>query len=72
MPKEDPIELTGDVRQVLPGTMFRVTLLNGHEVLAHISGKLRKNFIRISVGDKVNLEMSPYDVNRARITYRHS
>ena len=70
--KEEPIELTGNVKQVLPGTMFRVALPNGHEVLAHISGKMRKNFIRISVGDKVNVEMSPYDLNKARITYRHS
>ncbi len=59
------------VSQVLPGTMFRVTLANGHEVLAHISGKLRKNFIRISVGDRVNIEMSPYDLHQARITFRH-
>ena len=72
VPKEEPIELTGNVTQVLPGTMFRVALPNGHEVLAHISGKMRKNFIRISVGDKVNVEMSPYDLNKARITYRHS
>jgi len=72
VPKEEPIELTGSVKQVLPGTMFRVALPNGHEVLAHISGKMRKNFIRISVGDKVNVEMSPYDLNKARITYRHS
>jgi translation initiation factor IF-1 len=71
VPKEDPIELTGNVTQVLPGTMFRVALSNGHEVLAHISGKMRKNFIRISVGDKVNVEMSPYDLNKARIIYRH-
>ena len=71
-PKEEPIELMGNVTQVLPGTMFRVALPNGHEVLAHISGKMRKNFIRISVGDKVNVEMSPYDLNKARITYRHS
>jgi translation initiation factor IF-1 len=70
--KEEPIELTGNVTQVLPGTMFRVALPNGHEVLAHISGKMRKNFIRISVGDKVNVQMSPYDLNKARITYRHS
>ena len=70
--KEEPIELTGNVTQVLPGTMFRVALPNGHEVLAHISGKMRKNFIRIAVGDKVNVEMSPYDLNKARITYRHS
>jgi len=70
MAKEEPIELTGAVTQVLPGTMFRVALPNGHEVLAHISGKMRKHFIRISVGDFVRLEMSPYDVNRARITFR--
>ena len=70
--KEEPIELSGNVSQVLPGTMFRVALPDGHEVLAHISGKMRKNFIRISVGDKVNVEMLPYDLNQARITYRHS
>jgi len=52
--------------------MFRVALPNGHEVLAHISGKMRKNFIRISVGDKVNVEMSPYDLGKARITFRHN
>jgi len=68
--KEEPIELTGAVTQVLPGTMFRVALPNGHEVLAHISGKMRKNFIRISVGDKVKVEMSPYDLGKARITFR--
>ena len=68
--KEEPIELNGRVTQVLPGTMFRVALPNGHEVLAHISGKMRKNFIRISVGDKVNVEMSPYDLGKARITFR--
>jgi translation initiation factor IF-1 len=70
--KEEPIELMGSVTQVLPGTMFRVALPNGHEVLAHISGKMRKNFIRISVGDKVNVQMSPYDLGKARITFRHS
>jgi translation initiation factor IF-1 len=70
--KEEPIELTGTVTQVLPGTMFRVALPNGHEVLAHISGKMRKNFIRISVGDKVNVEMSPYDLGKARITFRQT
>jgi translation initiation factor IF-1 len=70
--KEEPIELMGNVKQVLPGTMFRVALPNGHEVLAHISGKMRKNFIRIAVGDRVNVEMSPYDLNKARITYRHT
>jgi translation initiation factor IF-1 len=72
VPKEEPIELTGSVTQVLPGTMFRVALPNGHEVLAHISGKMRKNFIRISVGDRVNVQMSPYDLGKARITFRHS
>ncbi len=70
VPKEEHIEVSGTVTQVLPGTMFRVGLPNGHEVLAHISGKMRKHFIRISVGDKVNIEMSPYDLNKARITYR--
>ena len=69
--KEEPIEVIGAVTQVLPGTMFRVALSNGHEVLAHISGKMRKNFIRISVGDKVNVQMSPYDLGKARITFRH-
>ena len=70
--KEEPIELMGDVKQVLPGTMFRVALPNSHEAPAHISGKMRKNFIRISAGDQVNGEMSPYDLNKARITFRHS
>jgi len=68
--KEEPIELTGKVTQVLPGTMFRVALANGHEVLGHISGKMRKHFIRISIGDEVQVEMSPYDLNKARITFR--
>ena len=72
MPREEHIELSGTVMQVLPGTMFRVALANGHEVLAHISGKMRKHFIRISVGDKVNVEMSPYDLNKARIIYRQA
>lgn len=56
--------------QVLPGTMFKVALPNGHEVLAHISGKMRKNWIRISVGDRVKVQMSPYDLGKARITFR--
>jgi translation initiation factor IF-1 len=72
MTNEQAIELEGTIQTVLPGTMFRVTLDNQHEVLAHISGKMRKNFIRISVGDKVNVEMSPYDLGKARITFRHS
>ena len=70
MAKEEPIEVIGSVTQVLPGTMFRVALPSGHEVLAHISGKMRKNFIRINVGDKVKVEISPYDLGKARITYR--
>ena len=70
MAKEEPIELNGLVTQVLPGTMFRVTLPNGHEVLAHISGKMRRHFVRLTVGDRVRLEMSPYDLTKARITYR--
>jgi translation initiation factor IF-1 len=68
--KEEPIELTGSVTQVLPGTMFKVALSNGHQVLAHISGKMRKNWIRINVGDKVKVQMSPYDLGKARITFR--
>ena len=72
MSKEEPIALQGTVTQVLPGTMFRVALPNGHEVLAHISGKMRKNFIRISVGDRVDVELTPYDLTKARITFRHS
>jgi translation initiation factor IF-1 len=59
VPKEEPIQVVGTVTQVLPGTMFRVALRPGHEVLAHISGKMRKNFIRISVGDRVRVEVSP-------------
>ena len=69
MAKEESIELEGTVSQVLLGTMFRVALPNGHEVLAHISGKMRKNFIRIIPGDDVTVELSPYDLSRGRITY---
>jgi len=72
VPREEHIELSGTVTQVLPGTMFRVELSNKHQVLAHISGKMRKNFICISVGDQVNVEMSQYDLNKARITYRQA
>ena len=64
------IEVEGKVVAVLPGTMFKVQLTNGHIVLAHISGKLRKNFIKIAAGDNVRMEMSPYDLEKARITYR--
>jgi translation initiation factor IF-1 len=70
MGKEDCIETSGVVIDVLPGTMFRVKLPNGHVLLAHISGKMRKNFIRIVPGDIVQLEMSPYDLTKARITFR--
>ena len=72
MAKEESIETDGVVVDVLPGTMFRVKLSNGHVVLAHISGKMRKNFIRIVPGDKVTVEMSPYDLTKARITFRAS
>jgi len=71
MPKDDAIEVMGVVVKVLPATMYMVKLENGHEVLAHISGKMRKNFIRITSGDKVTLEISPYDRSKGRITYRH-
>lgn len=64
------IEVEGKIVTVLPGTMFRVQLSNGHTVLAHISGKLRKHFIKIAAGDMVKMEMSPYDLEKARITYR--
>jgi translation initiation factor IF-1 len=70
MAKEDSIHTTGTVTAVLPGTMFRVDLPNGHNVLAHISGKMRKNFIRIVPGDKVEVELSPYDLSKARIIFR--
>ncbi len=71
MPKEDAIEVAGTVVKVLPATMYRVRLENGHELLAHISGKMRKHFIRITTGDKVNVQISPYDLSKGRITYRH-
>ena len=67
---DDEIEVNGKIVAVLPGTMFRVELENGHRVLAHISGKLRKNFIKITTGDTVKMIMSPYDLEKARITYR--
>ena len=71
MSKEDKsVELEGTIHTVLPGTMFRVELENGHLVLAHISGKMRKRFIRLVAGDQVKLEMSPYDTEKARIVYR--
>ncbi|EKD69265.1 MAG: translation initiation factor IF-1 [uncultured bacterium] len=70
MAKEELIEVSGVVIEPLPNAMFRVELENGHKVLAHISGKMRMNFIRILPGDKVTLELSPYDLSRGRITYR--
>lgn len=70
MSKDDVIELEGIVREALPNAMFQVELPNGHTILAHISGKLRMNYIRILPGDKVVVEMSPYDLTRGRITWR--
>lgn len=67
---DDTVELEGSIHTVLPGTMFRVELDNGHLVLAHISGKMRKRFIRLVAGDRVKIEMSPYDTEKARIVYR--
>lgn len=71
MAKKDAIEVVGKVVELLPNTMFRIELENGHRVLAHISGKMRLHFIRILPGDRVMLEMSPYDLTKGRITYRH-
>ena len=71
MPKEDAIEVVGTVIETLPNAMFRVELENKHQVLAHISGKMRKNFIRILPGDKILVELSPYDLGRGRIIYRY-
>ncbi len=70
MSKDDVIEVEGKIVESLPNAMFQVELDNGHKVLAHISGKLRMNFIRILPGDKVTLELSPYDLTRGRITWR--
>ncbi|NLM04242.1 MAG: translation initiation factor IF-1 [Clostridiales bacterium] len=70
MSKQEAIEVEGIVKEALPNAMFTVELENGHEILAHISGKLRMNFIRILAGDKVIVELSPYDLTRGRITWR--
>jgi translation initiation factor IF-1 len=70
MAKEDVIEVEGTVVETLPNTNFKVELENGHQILAHISGKLRMNYIKILTGDKVKVQMSPYDLNRGRITWR--
>ena len=70
MPKEEPIQVEGVVVEALPNAMFRVELENGHKLLAHVGGKMRMHFIRILPGDKVTVEMSPYDLTRGRITFR--
>lgn len=70
MAKRDTIEVEGTVVESLPNAVFRVELANGHQVLAHISGKMRKNFIRVLPGDRVLVELSPYDLSRGRVTYR--
>ena len=71
MPKEDAVQVEGTVIEPLPNAMFRVELENGHMILAHISGKMRMHFIRILPGDKVTVELSPYDLSRGRIVYRY-
>ncbi len=71
MPKEETIQVEGKVIEPLPNALFRVELDNGHQVLAHVSGKMRMHFIRILPGDKVTVELSPYDLNRGRIIYRY-
>jgi translation initiation factor IF-1 len=71
MAKEELIEMSGMVNEVLPDSRFRVTLDNGHELIAYTAGKMRKNHIRILAGDKVSLELSPYDLTKGRITFRH-
>ena len=71
MAKEDMIEVEGTVTETSPNAMFNVELENGHEILAHVSGKIRMNYIRILPGDKVTVEMSPYDLTKGRITYRY-
>jgi translation initiation factor IF-1 len=70
MAKTDHIEMEGEVIDTLPNTTFRVRLENGHEIIAHISGKMRKHYIRILTGDKVKVELTPYDLSKGRITYR--
>jgi translation initiation factor IF-1 len=70
MPKDDAIEMEGTVVEALPNTMFRVKLDNGHLLTAHISGRMRKNYIRILTGDRVKVELTPYDLSKGRITYR--
>ncbi len=69
--KQDSIKVDGIITEILPNTSFKVKLENGHEILAHISGKMRMNYIRILQGDKVSVELSPYDLTKGRITYRY-
>ncbi|MFQ5747400.1 MAG: translation initiation factor IF-1 [Gemmatimonadota bacterium] len=71
MAKEEPIQMAGEVVEALPNAMFRVKLENGHEITCHVSGKIRLHYIRILPGDKVTVEMSPYDLTKGRITYRY-
>ena len=71
MPKDDVIQMAGEIVENLPNAMFRVKLENGHVVLGHISGKMRMHYIKIAAGDKVKVEMSPYDIEKGRITYRY-
>ncbi len=71
MPKEEPIQVEGVIIEALPNAMFRVELENGHRLLAHVAGKMRMHFIRILPGDKVTVELSPYDLTRGRITFRN-
>jgi len=70
VPKEEKIEMEGEIVEALPNTMFKVQLDNGHEVLGHISGKMRRHYIRILPGDRVKIELSPYDLSKARIIFR--
>ncbi|HJV05026.1 MAG TPA: translation initiation factor IF-1 [Actinomycetota bacterium] len=70
-PKEQTLQVEGTIAEALPNTMFRIDLDNGHRILGHISGKMRKHYIRILPGDRVTVELSPYDLTRGRITYRH-
>jgi translation initiation factor IF-1 len=71
MAKEEPLEFTGTVTEILPNVMFRVKLDNDHEILAHTAGKMRKHRIRVLAGDRVNVEMTPYDLTKGRITFRY-
>ena len=71
MPKEEPIEVIATIVETLPNAMFRAELDNGHKILAHVSGKMRMNFIKILPGDQVTVQLSPYDLSRGRIVYRH-